>query len=186
MALIRTSTSWFGSQGAPYYTETYWLGAGDLSHANDAIGAIASFINSIAYALDDAMTVVVSGDVAVIDVATGQQTAVLAGTEQTVACTGSGDVLPPANQLLCRFFTGTFINGRQLRGRMFIPGILEANSGPTGQPSGTFPTNVQGALDVLVADSAEIAVYSRTHGSASSVQSSSVWNQFAVLRSRRD
>ena len=126
-------------------------------------------------------------DPSVADLAlSGEQTGAFSTTPQTAVGQASGDPLPYATQGLMRLFTPSFINGRQIRGRAFIPGAVEAAS--TGAvPIAGYLTAVNSAGGALLGGAApQLAVWSRTHAAASAVASVSTWSQWAVLRSRRD
>jgi hypothetical protein len=88
--------------------------------------------------------------------------------------------------MLIKWRTGIYLAGREIRGRTFIPG-LDAF------------TNAEGVVDTTVHDalsddlatwlgglSAPPLIWSRTHGDSAAVAAAEVWDQFAVLRSRRD
>jgi len=96
------------------------------------------------------------------------------------------DPLPPQTQMLVRWRTGQFSNGREVRGRTFIPSAGEATSF-LGAPTASRVAALAAAANTLVTDtSAQLVVWSRTHQVAFPVDSSSVWSKFATLRSRRD
>jgi len=64
--------------------------------------------------------------------------------------------------------------------------MMEANS-VSGQPSSTMITGVENAATALATSpNAQLVIYSRTNNAYAPVSSSSMWAQFAVLRSRRD
>jgi hypothetical protein len=124
------------------------------------------------------------GAVELIDSTTGQPTGVADGGPDVVTGgNGEGERLPFATQGLCRLRTNTFFGGRELRGRLYIPGLTEDHS-DAGVPNANFKTKVQDAL-TLLGESA-LAVYSPTKHQWATVGATSVWSQWAVLRSRRD
>lgn len=124
-------------------------------------------------------------DVQRIDVATGN----VVGVETIGNYSGGGsgeNPLPPANQALIRWRTGFYIAGRELRGRTFVPAMLEANS-DGGKPSSALLTRMTTSIADFLNDVDEKLVsYSPTHHAAAVVTSASVWGNWAVLRSRRD
>lgn len=152
----------------------------------DAQSAVVNFwtIANDAYRVDTVASV--SNEVAVMDLS-GSITGVLtAGDNVNINGTDDSDPLPPATQCLVRLRTGVFVAGREVRGRIFIPSGGEALS-VGGKPGGGRLTELQTAVGGLVGDiNSTLVVFSRTHGVAPPVSSGSVWNQFAVLRSRRD
>jgi hypothetical protein len=186
MALIRTSMVWNGSTGGQGFTQHYFLGAGDLAHCTAAVTQQDGFYDSLASNIANDLSWVISGDVEVIDVGTGLITSVVTVPEALGSGTHSDEKLPLATQGLVRWRTGTFINGRRLQGRTFLPGMVEFNNADTGRVFTGFVGTVNTAAATFIGGSADPAIYSKTHSSASSIQSASMWTEWAVLRSRRD
>lgn len=186
MAILRLNSVWTGSTGSPYFTQTYYTGAADVAHADDAINALYTLFNAMSTYIDDALTVTISGDAEVIDVSNGQITSVVSTTGAVKSFTGTGDALPTLVQGLAVFNTGSYINGRQLKGHMYLPGMLEANNTVVGLPAASMTSTITGFLTTYAADSSDPTVFSRTHGAASTIQSSSMSAKWAYLRSRRD
>jgi hypothetical protein len=117
-------------------------------------------------------------------------TGALAGVETTVPVTGTGssvgDALPAASQALVRWRTGQITAGRELRGRTFIPALVEA-SNDNGQLLAASRTMINTAAAALIADvNSGLVIYSRTHNAFHIVQTGTAWTDFAVMRSRRD
>jgi len=126
----------------------------------------------------------VQTDVGTVNAATGGLVGMTTVTGASGTGGGSGDVLPGFTQGLLRLFTGAFSGGRQVRGRLFIPGQIEGTN--NGQPSGSVMGNWSGAGTTLVSDANSIwCVYSRVHGDAFDITSVSSWGEWASLRSRR-
>ena len=186
MALIRTSTVWTGTAGSPYFTQNYFLGAGDAAHASSAIGALWTFLGAIAAYIDDNLVETISGDVEVIDVASGQITSVVSVAGAVQGGTGAGDALPTLVQGLLRFNTPTYINGRQLKGRMYLPGMLESQNTVVGLPAAGMTGTVNTALATYIASAADPAVFSDTHHYAVSISSATMAPKWSYLRTRRD
>jgi hypothetical protein len=83
--------------------------------------------------------------------------------------------------------TGVYIAGRQLRGRMNIPGLCtDSLSDGAFQASNRGDTATRWAAMTGAGFDATYLVYSTTHHQAEPVHSSGVDVKFAVLRSRRD
>lgn len=169
---------------------------GAFGSAQGAIDAVDDFWNAMLATMAAAISYSVLPEVTTIDVSTGEATAVETGTGQTRTGYAAGDVLPPATQGLIRWTTGVFIGGRQIRGRTFIPAQLEANSSAAGAPAGTLVTAAAAAITALNGSTEVFCIYSRPQknsagsiiraGQAAAVNAGSLWDQFAVLRSRRD
>ena len=78
------------------------------------------------------------------------------------------------------------VSGRILRGHTYIPGPTEGNN-TDGKPSGAYKSAIAAAFtDFLAVPDTFPLVWSRTHGTVGPVLSGSCWDQWAVLRSRRD
>lgn len=106
--------------------------------------------------------------------------------------TAAGEPLPPSNQVLVRLGTNGIVNNRRVQGKIYIPGLVESIN-----ENGRVSTATITALTALLGNAfdgtgdEDLVVWSRPvdggrPGSIHPVQTTSVWNQFAVLRSRRD
>lgn len=184
VALLRTV--WDGVAGAPYYT-TLAVDASDPGNIDQVRDAWEDFLQDQASNIDTRIAANIQGDVPVVDLATGTLVRVETITPAIIDMNGLGDILPASTQGLCRLRTGLVVGGRRLRGRLFLPGMTEANSTAAGVPSSALQSDVDAALTLLITASAGAwVVYSRTHQAISSVTTASLWSQWAVLRSRRD
>ena len=184
MALWRVNTEWSGGQGVPYLSTHYFdTSAGTV---NDAIASVQTFWTAVKSRISDQLSWTIPGDVTVIDVATGQPTGIAAGILQAGAGTDGSDPGPWAAQGLIRWRTGVFVNGREVRGRTFIPGITDA--GVVDGVLNTFAVDeFNGAGAALISDAATIfGIYSRKSHTFHAAVAASAWTQLAVLRSRRD
>lgn len=184
--MLRVNGVFSGSNGAPMYNALYFGGL-TSGEAGAAATAARSFWNHMANALNGQMAYTTGSEVDVVDPVTGQITSTFSITPQTVDFTGTGEVLPQATQGLVRLRTNTFINGRRVRGRIFIPGVTELMS-TAGTPISGTQTLFQDAANLLITNGAGaggLVVYSPTHGQSAPVVSASPWDQFAVQRSRR-
>lgn len=187
MALIsELHTTWFGVAGAPYYTTLRFLDETPLPIQNVAEQWF-DVLFDLKGALDDGLTAQIQSDVTVIDSDTGQ----LVGTQNVSvganSMTGGGDALPPATQGLVRLSTNDVHFGRRLRGRVFLPGMLEANNAVNGAPSSSVISAVNDRFEEFRADTEPgWIVYSRTHHLYAPVSAVDMWSQWAQLRSRRD
>jgi hypothetical protein len=133
------------------------------------------------------LVAVVQSDVPLIESTTGQLVGSTSVTEATISATGGGEALPRFSQLLCQLRTGNVINGRRLRGRIFLPGMQETTNTSLGKPSSALVTSNTGALETMRAAVApRWVVYSRTNKAFGIVTSVGTWGEWASLRSRRD
>ena len=175
-----------GVTGAPYYSNFYWGGdtEGEAEAARDAAEA---FWTSLVGDVYTAALGTLQGDVAQVDPVTGNTTAVFAGADRTIDF-GGGAPQSWATQGLIRWRTGVYANGREIRGRTFIPAVPTEMNG-NGAPNTPYINELTAAVAALMAlqtAAGDLVVWSRANGSSPSVVSGTPWNQFAVLRSRRD
>jgi hypothetical protein len=188
MAFLRVRTQFLGVTGSPWLNTLNFLGAGSAptqAEADLAVAKVGAFWGSVDNLMSTTVTWATLPDVAVIEL-DGVQTGAFSTTPATGAGSAADSILPFATQGLLRLLTNFFIGGRQLRGRIFIPGYTEASSN-LGIPVVGATANWTAAGAVLAAaTNPRLAVWSPTHTSASAVASTSAWGQWAVLRSRRD
>lgn len=186
--LGRIRTVWGGVAGSPYYSNLWFLTDAGGAGMEDSCDAWTAWIDSLSVNFNTLMTFVVEPDVPLIDSTTGILTGSTTITPNAVDLDGGGDVLPPATQGLVRWTTGAVFAGRRLRGRLFLPGMLEANSTAAGDPSGALVASVNSSVATFIAacDQAPLVVYSPTHNGFASVDSGNMWIKWASLRSRRD
>ena len=181
--LKRITVRYSGLPGLPGTNTLY--GHEDGVSAADQVAAVLAFVTSVAGTQNDALDIAVDGIVEIVDSTTGQVT----GTDDTGAggsvSGGNGtDLLPTSTQLLVQLRTGVYFGGRELRGRIFLPGFGE-DVNTDGRPASTLVSGMQAIVDTLVGD-ANLAVFSPTKHEWASVHTGVVWDEWAVLRSRRD
>lgn len=184
--LYEVHTTWTGVAGSPYYTTHRGLLTGPVTPSQFATAWLA-FLETMKGAMDDNLVAVVEPEVTIIDSTTGQLVGVTTIAGGTKSMTGSGDVLPPQTQALVQVATPNIVNGRRLRGRFFLPGMMEANNAVDGKPSAALTSAIGSALATFVtAVSGGWVIYSPTNHVYAVVSGAQAWNQWAVLRSRRD
>lgn len=180
--LHRISVVWTGAPGMPGTSTLYGHENGDSTR--DQVNAVGTFLGTLAGSLDTRLTATVSGQVEIIDSTNGDITSVDdTGTDVVVEMTDTAQPLPFTSQLLIQFRTGTFFGGRELRGRLFIPGFCE-DGNVDGSPDPDVVSGVASSANTMVGHG--FAVYSPTKRQWASISAATVWNQWAVLRSRRD
>jgi len=191
---VRTVFSGVG--GSPFYSNIYFLNATGANQAASVIAIVKAFWTTLQPTMLPTMPYVVEADVPVINEVDGKITAIHTGTAQPGTTTGTGDVLPMASQLLAKLSTNGFVNGRRVRGRIFIPAQLEANN-VNGRPAAALLTTLNGALTTMIGGAQQVSVWSRPYtdplgvkpsrpGSQYAVTAGTGWTEWAVLRSRRD
>lgn len=126
----------------------------------------------------------------IFDATTGQTTGVWSDpVVRTGVGTGtSGTQVANATMVLFQWRTGVYQNGRELRGRTYVPGLLSNQVvGGELQPSAVAALGT--AAQDFVTGSPGFHIWSRpkngTSGSSANVATGTVWNELAVLRSRR-
>lgn len=181
--MLRVSTVMTGVPGAPYYSNMFFDGT-DAPAASAASDAVHVFWTSFGAAMMNTIDIQVESDVDLVDAATGQVTGQFNVPQTPIAATGVGTPLPWANQGLVRWTTGVFVNGRQLRGRTFIPAMQEENS-QLGVPLPASLALWQPWITAL-ATTGGFGIYSQTHRQFALVEAGSPWDNWATLRSRRD
>lgn len=196
MPLDRVRTVFSGVGGSPFYSNLYFLNPVGANQAANVIAQVKAFWTTLQPTMLPTMPYTVEGDVPVIDEVTGKITAIHTGIAQSGTTSGTGDVLPMSSQLLAKLTTNGFVNGRRVRGRIFIPAQLEANN-TNGRPATSLLTTLNGALTTLIGSAIQMNVWSRPitdnpdptknrPGSTYAVTGGSGWTEWAVLRSRRD
>lgn len=186
--MLRVQTVITGVSGGPYYSNFFFNGVG-LAQAEVAADLVNDFwqLNSSLICTPAVLQPIT--EVVEVDEATGQITQSHVVAEGSYAFTGSGEAAPTASQLLVQWRTNAFINGRRIRGRTFLP-YLVITIIDDGRVLASAAATVKGRADQLISDSGAaglpLVVWSRTHGTFAAVETSTVWNELAVLRSRRD
>lgn len=185
---IRTVFS--GVPGTPWLSTMYFEEVGGT--AQQAATAVGTFWGAIDALQSSLVTWTTEADVSTIDDQTGELTAVTVTTPVTGTGAQAGEMLPIASQALIRWRTGAFINGRNLRGRTFIPGLVVSQS-DDGRVNASTQTTINNAASALIADGNSVLnVWHRPNpvgsatGAGEAVVSGLCWNQFATMRSRRD
>lgn len=184
--MLRVTTAITGGPGGSQWS-THYFGGSTSGEAVVAAQAVRNFWAELANVLRIGHTFNPVDDVDLVDPATGLITGVFPTTTAVVNGTAADTALPWATQGLIRWRTGDYVNGREIRGRTFIPGFTEAAQ-VSGSPDATTITKINGAGDILLAAASgagDLVVYSPTHRVASEVTSRSAWSEWAVLRSRR-
>lgn len=185
----RCQTVITGAGGSPYYLVGYFdADGGSATFANrDWHGFICGTIGPSAATMPNGWQILTEAEVQRVNPVDGEILAVEAATPYVSVGTASGELLPPANQLLTRWRTGTYVARREVRGHTNIPGIVEPNSGPDGRPiNALVNANNTRADGMIASDNSRHVVWSKKNGVWHTTVTASTWTEFAVLRSRRD
>lgn len=178
--MIRVRVNWTGlTQGFSVFHFS-----DDLANAQTVADATSAWVADTAVVRKTTQLGQVDSEVTQINIATGETEAVATVTSSSSAGNLGGDALPNAAMVLVRWRTGVFNAGRELRGRTFIPGgavdILDA-SGNLDPASIALMNTANDDLH----QNTDVGIYSPTHSMFATIESSSTWSEFAVLRSRR-
>lgn len=203
----RVQTVFAGASGLPGVSTLYWErhdGAEPIPGTRDPVDvvtdvhnfwqAICTGFGSSSGGLRSGLTATTIGVLTRYDSETGEATAFDdGGPDQVATGNGTSEPLPPFTQTLVQLHTGHFRRGRELHGRIFIPGLTE-DHGLNGAPTTTWMAGVKSEVDDMIGHG--LIVWGRpiplsesgpaAAGDFASVSSCAVWSKFAVLRSRRD
>lgn len=186
--MLRVDTEWSGVPGTPYYTSLHFLGSTE-EEASAAHAAVVALWDAVDTRWRHDLVATVLPEVSVVDEASGDTTATFLETAVPRPGGTNGARQPLVCQGLVRLRTGTYVGGREIRGKVFMPGTLDQDD-TDGIPSTSYRTSLDAGFGALVSSAAglgiPLVVYSPTNGQAGVVTGVSTWNQWAILRSRRD
>jgi len=182
--MLRVRVGYSGIGGTPYLSTFYFDGSGSTAAA-DAATAVSTFQNAVDNIQDTGLSWRVDPQVVEMDPVTGQATASYAqGSLNGTGALGA-ESLPFASQGLIQLRTGVYAAGREIRGRLFIPGLVEASNNDGAVVAATV-TALNNAAGSLITDAnSDWGVWSRTNGTIETIVSATTWEQFATLRTRR-
>lgn len=161
--LFRVRTSWAGPGGSPWLTTLYYriVASNNQAGADAARSKTINFLNQQITAVHTSVTLALDQTVDVLDEATGALTGSFTVAAFGGAGTATGDLLPLTTQGVLRINTSTILNGRRLRGKIFVPGYTEARN-VAGAPDSVMIANTNTAAAQLLAGAADpsLAVFS--------------------------
>lgn len=184
--LMELRTVWVGVAGSPYYTTLRAFHGNDLTPEafSDAWDAC---LTARAVDFPSFISATIESELRLIDSVTGDLTGTEVTTGNTFAGSSSGDPLPRASQALIRWSTPAIVAGRRLRGRTFLPCIIESFNTVNGKPDASLLSAWATNLSTFIsACQGELCIWSPTHGSVANVTGGVLWDEWAVMRSRRD
>jgi len=183
--VFRVRTIFTGPAGAPWLNTLYFDEAG--GSAQQAATAAGTYWGAVDALMSTAVSWSTEADVVQVNADTGAATGVVSTTPVTGAGADGFEMLPRASQVLVRLLTGVYNDGRQIRGRIFVPGLTRSSLTTGGIVNGASGVTIGNAAAALVADAnSALLVWSRSALQDHPVVATSVWAQFASLRSRRD
>lgn len=194
--MLRVLTVFTGYLGTPYYNTFYFNGA-IAAATQGLVDDVGAFWSSALNYSTVGLFFTVQPEVYEIDPATGETVAATTLASVTDNGNDNGSTLPPATQGLIRLITGDYVDGRAVKGKVYIPALCNTAGG--NAPNSTFKLAENGYAQQLVSDTAGTTpwgVWSKPRvatddlparaGSFHPITTSSVWEKYAVLRSRRD
>ena len=179
----RVRTEWTGLPGGPALTTNYWPDS--VSVANCIAGTQGFWDAMKARIANDAAWTVLA-DVETVDVTTGQVTSVASGTAGTGVGTASDAMLSLGTQGLLNLRTGTYVNGREVRGKLYVP-VPTVGQNNDGVPIAAYKTALGASYAAALAAGPATAmmIYSPTNHAAYPVTATSPSAYWARLRSRQ-
>lgn len=180
------ATAVIDGPGGPYYSTDYYLGT-TVGEAVQAAAATRDFWFQLQNFLSNLMTLRAATVVQLVDEATGNVLDEFPGVYASMAFGSAGEPLPWASQGLISTRSSTYLAGRRVRGRKFVPGCLETMSS-AGIPTAATITAIGDAYDhatAIAAGAGGRCIYSLTHGDGVAQTGRTVRPYWAVLRSRR-
>lgn len=199
MAVILRTAAIVGGSGLPGLglTQLWWLPqttGGSTADATDCLARFREFWAEISDKMADDISVNFDPTCIAVEATTGVLTGAFTATDpSTVTGLSADDPLPRQTQGLLQLSTSSVISGRRVRGRLYLPGMVESSNDTSGNPSSGLITDVAGAaageLLPAGATTSSLVVWHRptngaggAHAAVTGVSCSPTW---AVLRSRR-
>lgn len=196
--LLRVRTVFTGGPGAPLLNTLFFEG-NTPTDATNAAAATRAFWNAFQGIICDVWKADVQPEVVMLTPDDGSPILVYPTTSTQIVMAASNTGLPQANQAVIRLRTGAYEDGREIRGRIYVPGLNQNSNNQGDVATGTASTLLT-AANTLIGATAQLVVYRRERkayvnkkgvaipyraGSYAPVTAASVWNEFGMLRSRR-
>ena len=198
MAVILRTSALITGTGLPGggLSILYWAPGtvgGSTADATDCLARFRAIFTGFSTHIEQSISFVFDTTVLAIEATTGVLvSSFTAAAAATVVGGVSADALPRQTQGLLRWGTSTVINGRRVRGRLFMPGAIETDNTSAGVPSGTYTstlTTAGGSIFTPGATSSEACIWHRPGpagaGASPDITSASAATTWSVLRSRR-
>lgn len=195
--IMRSAATLTGSAFAePGLTQMWWSPGtvgGSTADATDILARFRACWEAAKSLIDQTITIDYDPICIAVEATTGVLTGAFAGTDpSSTVCTGTGDALPRQTQGLVRLQTSTVIDGRRLRGRIYVPGPLEAANTATGIPSSSYTSTITAGFATIFtpgATGSNAVIWHRPQagsgGNAAVITGVSTATTWSVLRSRR-
>nr|CRY94144.1 hypothetical protein [uncultured prokaryote] len=186
--MFEVLTRWSGSYSAEdMVTVMYFDESVEVDFARDELSVLWQAIGPL---LHSSYTWKIDHTGRVMSPETGKTTALW---NDPMVRTGVGGVgidgpVSNASMLLLQWRTGNYVDGRELRGRSFIPGLSTTNL-VGGEVRDTARVTAANAADALAKSSQGFCIWKRpkegSPGSIGTVKTGDAWREMAVLRGRR-
>lgn len=186
VVIRRVDTVMTGVAGTPFYNSLYFTRV-ESTPPDSLRFQVSQMWQALLAFSDDALDFTVSGEIANVEDTTGAVVDFENGISGSGGGSGSGLPFPYATQGLIRLRTSTVVGGRRLQGKIFVPSIVSAT--PLGEPDADLRTYWDGIMGDFIADSSSfgpLRIFSRKNLTSAVVTQASTWDQWSVLRSRRD
>jgi len=185
---IRTEIT--GAAGAPWVNTTHWDDSLGM-RVEDAVNNIWSFWDAIAGLMHSDLVIQVDPTVTLQNDDGGQPTGTTTVVTDPIGGTNTSHMLPTQTQALIHFGTGYYNQGREVTGKLYVPGLCESANTPNGLLETGDQGTIQDAIDAVWNGGSGLStpgmlIYSRKIQAAFPVTGAVVRSKWAVLRSRRD
>src|SRR3990172_2320794 len=125
MPIARVRTTFSGAAGSPWLSTAYFEVTAPYT-ANLEVAAVGAFWGTVDAAIEGGVSWTTGSEVLILDETDGDPLAVVSVTPATGSGGGSTEGAPTLLQGLMRWRTGSFVDGREVRGRWFVPGLAES------------------------------------------------------------
>lgn len=191
-AALLTGTSFL----EPGLTSLWWAPGtvgGSVADATDILARFRAIWEAAKASISTGVTIDYDPICLAVEATTGVLVGAFAGTDpSSTVCTATGDGLPRQTQGLLRWSTSSVVDGRRLRGRMFIPCPPESLNDASGVPSSSYVTNITaagGTIFTAGATASSAVIWHRpkpgSAGTSALITGASCATTWSVLRSRR-
>lgn len=185
--MMRYRVNWTGDGIVGAAVGTFYSNGTTDGDAEQFADSLAGFINQcVAEVGGGNLSGAVENEVDVINPATGLITSQHAVTPTAPAVATDTALSPKATQALISWNSSTFLGGRRVKGRTFIPCVKTAAVDANGNMGTAFANALASAATTFLSAVVEPVIYSRTNLQQVFITSASVPTKLAVLRSRRD
>lgn len=173
-------TTWSGFPGAPGFSTMYFSG-----NTAPPLAALSTFWNACKNLLPTTVTLNIANTGVTMSVVTGKPDGTWTGAAQTpIVGTGANAYAAPAGMEI-EWKTGTFSNGREVRGKTFLVPVIIACYQTDGTILDTNRDATTAAATALIAATPKIGVWSKTSNTFVTATTARCLDKAVVLRSRR-